>query len=88
VFDKAGNVSILHGAQLPYLLKWIEWDPDTQRLTLVGQEGQLQDMGFKVPEKCWEAIEKIYEIAAVHVDSGQIKDICLVPLMKPYIDWN
>ncbi|MDP7143507.1 MAG: hypothetical protein QF692_01060 [Alphaproteobacteria bacterium] len=88
VFGKNGTFSILHSARLPYILKWVEFEPEQRSFVFVSQEGYLQPLGMKVPEKIMDRLDKLDELAVMHVEGGKVADLCLVPLMKPSVTWN
>ena len=80
-FSSNKKVSILHKGKLPFVLKWVEYDPDLNTLTLVSETGQMQDVGLKIPDSYKNRFAITSHIFVVRVGDKGMEDFYDVPLM-------
>jgi hypothetical protein len=82
LLNKEGGVWLLHDKPLPGILKWVEYDADTERVMLVKRHGGVQDLGLKVPLSMGYSLMGAKEITAMLIDGdGKIVDFAIVPLV-------
>lgn len=81
LFNKKGEALILHSKPLPEILKWIEYDADTETLTLVMRSGHIQDLGLPVPRKKALPLLDGRDVTVLYLQSGKIADFTIVPLV-------
>lgn len=82
VLGENNTVSILHTEKLPLVLKWVEYDYQAARLTLMYQDGRLQTLGVKVPETYAAAILANKNIALFRTNGTKIEDAYMVPVLS------
>lgn len=75
------DVWIIHEKALPEALKWVEYDPDLETLTLVSLSGKQQDSGMKVPKSVKKYMARAKLVSVVHQGDDFINDMCVVPLL-------
>lgn len=80
VFNEDG-AWLMHGRPLPDVLRWVEYDADTEQVTLVLREGRLQDIGLKVPADHGQKLFQLDKVTVMFMNEGQVEDIALVPLV-------
>ena len=81
-------ILILHDKPLPEILKWIEYDYETNDMVLVTQSGQIQNIGLTVTKKMREFIEGADKAVAIYLNGNKAKDMAYVPLIIQGITVN
>ncbi len=77
-----GQVTILHSGRLPYLLKWVEFDPDNQSISFVSEAGHMQPLGVAISQNFEKAIEGMHDIAVVMKSVAAIESFRIVPFIN------
>lgn len=88
LYNQDGKAWLLHDRPLPDILKWVEYDSDTENVTLVTRSGKIQDLGLKVPAGQAMYIERAMEITVLLMNGGKIADFAIVPMITRNITVN
>lgn len=81
LFNESGEVWLLHDRPLPARLEWVEYDADMESVTLVTEEGKIQDIGIGMPPGFAFHLLDAVQITALHVEDKKIIDGARVPLV-------
>lgn len=76
------QVWLLHDKPFSGILKWVEYDEDTNLMTLVTEDGMSQNLGIVIPEKIGQLLLSSQQLTALLMNyEGQVGDFYIVPLM-------
>ncbi len=81
LFNKDGGAWLLHDKPLPDILKWIEYDADDESVTLVAQNGKVQNLGLKIPADMGAYLHIAMTVTALRMEGDKIADFAVVPLI-------
>lgn len=81
LYNEEGKAWLLHDRPLPDILKWVEYDADTENVILVTRSGKIQDLGLKVPAGQALYIERAMEITVLLMKAGKVEDFAIVPMI-------
>ena len=80
LWDDKGGAWILHDKPLADILKWVDYDPDSGRVTLNTAQGKTQDLGLPVPAAAAKGLKKAEKVTVMLMKDGKIKDLTMVPI--------
>lgn len=85
VADPAGNIVIVHDKDIKSALQWIEYDPKDNKLFLIHEEGQIQDLGIYPNDAMKKNIAHGSEIKLVKFSNNLFEsEQSVVLLIKDY----
>ena len=79
--NSKGEVLIVHDQETQSPIQWIEFIPETKALTLVHEEGQIQNLGISVDDKMEANLLQAQEVVLAHLINKQIKSTQSVTLV-------
>ncbi len=80
LWDDKGGAWILHDKPLSDILKWVDYDPDSGRVTLNTAQGKTQDLGLPVPAAAAGRLKKAEKVTVMLIKDGKISDFTSVPI--------
>src|SRR5258708_5094680 len=87
LFNPERGVWLLHDKPLP-ILKWVEYDAETETLTLVTNRGRIADLGLKIPADRSFYLERAMEVTALLMKDGFVTDFAIVPMVTSRMTVN
>lgn len=76
-----GKAVVLYKNKLPNNYIWVQYDKQSSSLQLVSKEGDVQDMGIKIPDPVLENLLKAQEMHFLELsESNQLKAIRCIAL--------
>lgn len=88
VVSQKSDVWILHDRPIDGVLRWVEYDPATAAVTLVMENGNVQDLGLPLSEPMCDCLEDATIAYAILMGEKYIKDMYRVPLVTRTADFN
>ncbi|MBK9585729.1 MAG: hypothetical protein KA099_07395 [Alphaproteobacteria bacterium] len=72
--DPHGTIIIVHDKDIQSELQWVEYDRQDQTLSLIHDEGQIQDLGIRLNDAMRQNISQGCEITLVKLENGKLQD--------------
>ncbi len=67
VINKLGQALLLHKGPVLHDYLWIQYDSYTGTVQLIGEQGEIQELGMVVPEKVRTLLDKTREVSLLEI---------------------
>ncbi len=68
--NEAGRAVLLHKGPLKRDYAWIQYDPLTTTVQMITEDGTIQELGVKIPEKIKHLLDRTRQIAIVEITAN------------------
>ena len=76
-----GEVLIIHDQQLISEIQWIEYDPKEQNLSLILENGCIQNMSIELDEKTCSNLSNGIDVKIAYINDRKIQDVLTVSIV-------
>ena len=76
-----GDLMIIHSAELPASIDYVQYDEVTREFFMVDEEGGVKPMGLTLSDKSKNNIKLGTQIALLHLENEEIKAVRSVPIL-------
>lgn len=81
IINENSQVWVVHDKALPDIFAWAEYDSDLSTLTLVYQDGQVQDLGMKIHAPMRDRLLQSRQIYTLLLEGETFTDCYMMPLL-------
>lgn len=81
VVNDDGSVWLLHDKPFSDFLRWVEYDAADNKVTIVTQQGRVQDLGMVIPAPMIPAFLKARDICIAQLRNKKIHDMYILPFL-------
>ena len=74
------GIWVLHDKPLPDILKWVDYDPLAETMSLAYQDGRTQEIGLIIGKAMAAKFSGFSEITVMLMEEGLVADFAMVPL--------